>query len=88
MKEFLTYLKSKSNWIPILISSLIYFLFIVLEAYVNNTLSSDFSRIFEFSTWARLIFFQSMMAVVFYFVFWRPNRKALSKEKPQDAEVF
>lgn len=87
MKDFLTYLKSKSNWIPILISSFFYFLFIILEAYVNHKLSSDFSVIFEFSTWSRLIYSQCSLSIVFYFVFWRPNRKALLKEKPQESEV-
>lgn len=85
MKDFLNYLKSKSTWITILVSSPIYFL--LTQAYVYPTLSFDLSVIFEFSTWASLIFFQSWMAVVFYFVFWRPDRKALSKEKPQDSEA-
>ena len=87
MKDFLTYFKSKFNWIPILITSFLYFLFIILEAYVNHTLSIVFQGFFEFSTLAKLIYSQCMLSIVFYFVFWRPNRKALLKEKPQDSEV-
>ncbi len=84
MKDILTYLKSKSNWISILVSSIFYFL--LVQQYVYPTLTFDLSVIFEFSTWARLIFFQFWMCIVFYFVFWRPNRNAFLKEKPHDSE--
>lgn len=87
MKDFLTYFKSKFNWIPILITSFFYFLFIILEVYVNNKLSFVFQELFEFSTWAILIFFQFWLSFVFYFVLWRPNRKALLKEKTQESEA-
>ncbi len=85
MKDFLNYLKSKSTWITILVSSPIYFL--LTQAYVYPTLSFNFSVISKFSTWGELVFFQCWMSIVFYFVFWRPNRKALLREKPQDSEV-
>jgi hypothetical protein len=52
------------------------------------TLSFDFSVIYNFSTWTQLIFMQSWMTVFFYLVIWRPNRKALLKEKPQESEAF
>lgn len=85
MKEFLDYLKWKPTWIGILVSSVCYFL--MVQAYVYPTLTFDFSVIYEWSTWAQLIFFQTWMTVVFYFVLWRPNRKGLEKEKPQSPEV-
>jgi hypothetical protein len=85
MKDFLTYLKSKSTWLFVLVFSPLYFLF--AQAYVYPTLSFDFSVFYNFSTWAQLIFMQSWMTVFFYFVIWRPNRKALLKEKPQDIEA-
>ncbi len=85
MKDFLTFLKSKSTWVFILVFSPLYFL--IAQAYVYPTLSFDFSVIFNFSTWAELIFMQIWMTVFFYFVIWRPNRKAFLKEKPQDSEV-
>lgn len=87
MKDFLTYFKSKFNWISILITSFLYFLFIILEAFLNHKLSSDLSVIFDFSTWSRFIFSQCSLSIVFYFVIWRPNRKALLKEKPQYSEA-
>lgn len=85
MKDFLTYLKSKSTWISVLVFSPLYFL--LVQAYVYPTLSFDFSVIFELSTWVRLIFIQSWMTVFFYFLLWRPKQKALLKEKPQDSEA-
>lgn len=85
MKDLLTYLKSKFTWLSILISSIFYFL--LVQAYVYPTLSFNFSVISKFSTWGELVFFQSWMSTVFYFVFWRPNRKALLKEKPQESEA-
>lgn len=85
MKDFFDYLKAKSTWIGTLVGSVVYFL--LVQAYVYPTLTFDFSVIYEWSTWARLIFFQTWMTVVFYFVLWRPNRKSLQKEKPQSPEV-
>lgn len=85
MKDFLSYLKAKSTWIGIGIGSVGYFLFV--QAYVYPTLSFDFSVIYQWSTWGELLFWQSGMTVIFYFTFWRPNQKILSKEKPQSPEV-
>jgi hypothetical protein len=85
MKDFLTYLKQKSTWVLAMVFSPLYFL--LAQAYVYPTLSFDFSVIYNFSTWAQLIFMQSWMTVIFYFALWRPNRKALLKEKTQDSEA-
>jgi ABC-type antimicrobial peptide transport system permease subunit len=84
MKDFFDYLKAKSTWIGAFVGSVVYFL--LVQAYVYTTLTFDFSVIYEWSTWARLIFFQTWMTVVFYFVLWKPNRKSLQKEKPQSPE--
>lgn len=85
MKDFLDYLKWKPTWIGIIVGSVFYFL--LVQAYVYPTMTFDFSVLYEWSTWARLIFFQTWMTVVFYFVLWRPNRTNLKKEKPQVPEV-
>lgn len=77
MKDFLDYLKS-TRWIVVL-SAPLYFLFV--QAYVYPTLSFDFSVASRFSTWIELLFMEAWLAMIFYFVFWRPTQKTLKKEK-------
>jgi len=87
MKDFLTYLKSKFSWVFILVSARFISYSLKPKYIVCPTLSFDFTVIYQFSTWVENIFFQCWMAVAFYTVFWRPNRKAPSIENPQDSEV-
>lgn len=86
MKDFLNYLKARSTWVSVLVSSAIYFL--LVQAYVYPTMTFDFSVIYKWSTWGQNAFFQLWMTIVFYFVLWRPTQKNLKKEKPQNSEVL
>ena len=85
MKDFIAYLKWKPTWIGIIVGSIGYFF--LVQAYVYPTLTFDLSVIYKWSTWGELLFFHSWMTIVFYFTFWKPQKKYLKKEKPQSPEV-
>lgn len=75
----------KSFWWFILLASVGQILFV--DGYIGLKKGFDWNFIYQPKSYWKLLFYIVSWTLVFYFLFWRSNKKNLEKEKPQFPEA-